>query len=210
MKKYECETFVVWQDMWNMEPEVIEDMKEGALETLIMSRMTPDAWEWVDDPDDPSRAGGYFRGTYSEGRILEMARELNDEDLDDERRNLDRPLPATLWAWDDEWGMALRLSDLTTDALRIDNSSCNLNQCLDLFDSYAEITKIVVEGEELINREVYHDRHDKYIVRMEKPDMTDEERDDFKYLLEWGKANDAMERYTIPMGDMVREVYGVW
>lgn len=90
----------------------------------------------------------------------------------------------------------------------------NINSCLISHLRSACDSEFWVEyndnGElEFKSKDVHHDGTNYYTYRELKPDLTDDDIEEFEGLVYEGKATaDDIQRYTLPLGDRIQKVYG--
>lgn len=133
---------------------------------------------------------------YNEDERIRIMYEINDEDLETEKTNLNKELGhnvivfGKLELW---FGQRLGYKKLGTNLNSIFSGTCG-----DYLTWY-------VEGEEVKCTDIHHDGTNHYVYRVLKSDIDQFEFDE--YACEH-TVNEAFEKFTKPLGHYVAEIYG--
>lgn len=132
----------------------------------------------------------------SEEQRINLMYEINDEYFSDEQSNLDKNLDGeivvigTLGLWDGKkYGYKI-IKEKNLSAVMEGNFCDNLTW--------------YVEDDEVMCKDVHHDGTNYYVYRMLKIDSYDFEEYAWEHTLQ-----DAVEKYTEPLGHYVKEIYGL-
>lgn len=141
---------------------------------------------------------------YSE--CYDYVADLNNDYLDDEKANLDIETE----------GDIICISDIGRWNGRSDGYGYEGNNINEIFHSHVRGQSDITFFVELYNGvldlkadEVHHDGTNHYLYRELKPDLTDEQREEFEGLIYDGKCEyPDIEKYTRPLGQEVQKIYG--
>lgn len=161
---------------------------------------------WSDDIDYKNAWKDFIEDEYPEitddDKRLELAYELNQNHLDDERMNLDintDPIIAVadVGLWN---GRVQGYKEIGT----------NLKNCLHSFVNGISSLEIYLDKNgDLCATETHHDGTNHYVFRAVKPDISSETVENFKNKLYYGNATRKdITRVTYRLGDIVANVYG--
>lgn len=199
-REYKQETVGVWKNFHFYSKEERQYLMDVALEYLNAGNVTPQKVLSKERTDNPKVWN--MNVTYSDEQIANTMYEMIcDDRMYEIKFNLNKELPEPLYAFGvtNSW-----------DGSCYGCSECarNLNECLK-FNLGGDHTKVCVEGDKLMRYDVHHDGINIAEFRMVNPNLSNEER--CKFVDELIKGNiDAAKEFTVPLGDMVRAVYGSW
>ena len=136
----------------------------------------------------------------TEDERIDMATEINDEYLEDERCNLDIELPRNI----------IIVADLGLWNGRVSGYkeiSHNIKDCLTSDDDF--ITWFVDNNGDLRGEGHHHDGTNRYLYRTYRDNATDEDIQELKEKIYSGTAtDDDVWRVTKRLGDAIADVYG--
>ena len=133
----------------------------------------------------------------SENELMEIAYDINQSYLDDERENLDKELGRPIIIFG-----SIHLWNGTRDGYKILKGE-NLNDCLD--GTCGDCVRDYGENHEFKCTDAHHDGTNIYTYRLLKKDFTTEDFEEYAFNK---SVKEAVEKFTEPMGDYVREIYG--
>lgn len=163
---------------------------------------------WQDIDVDPKDYEDYLEENHpdaTDSEKYEICVELNEGYLEDERANLNIPVPegiitiADLGLWNGR----------KRGYLRFDHQ--NISDCLVPRCDGMSSNEFFVDGRwNLRHTEIHHDGTNHYLYRAWKPGITDTQKDALRVALyENSKSVDRMiSRYTKPLGKEIANVYG--
>lgn len=167
---------------------------------IIWSNLNIDVEEWKDGYKEYLEINGLPTDDITDEKILDYAIETNAEYLDDERLNLDIDLSADIIVIADIG----RWNERVMGYKIIDN---NIKNCLSTECDYA--TWYVDQYGNLRCTGHHHDGTNYILYRMFRPELTEEQRENFATKIYYGKVtNNDIARYTVRIGDYIGEVYG--
>ena len=199
VREYELNNFTIWKDWYFMREEEKEFMRKDLERDLFLNHVMPESAEWKYD----AKIGEYMIPIYTEAQLDREASRLNDVYFEDEQSNLDVELPEVAVICVDLglWNGNVRVA--------CEAKINNLNACLHMYGG-GDFLRVYVDGEDICGEEVHHDGINHWKMRMVNPELSEEEREKFWSQLREGAIDEAFEKYTVPLGDKVREVYGAW
>lgn len=200
-KQYERGIVPVWEDPYFVDYDTDEQWRKDAVDMMYEYGVEPaDVFDYERDPNDPFTL--ITRSRYSEEQINDYIQDCIYSQLEAEEKNLDKNLPQKIYAFgvSELWDRTiLGVSPL---------DSYNLAKCFD-FSLNGDYYSYYVEGEDFKVKAVHHDGTNHATFRMINPELSDEEKEEFIELLEYGECGAAYDM-TVPIGDYIREIYGTW
>lgn len=138
----------------------------------------------------------------SDEELYELMYEINNNYLDDERMNLNTEIPgeiiclANLGFWNGRQSGYKKMN------------SKNLSSIFDIDGSdYYEVKWYVDENNECCCDAVHHDNIHYMVFRMWKPKVSETQKENFLHKIYMNEIVD-WDKYTLPIGKYVAEVYG--
>jgi hypothetical protein len=169
---------------------------------MIWSNLNIDVEEWKDGYKEYLEINGLpvDDDDITDEKILDYAIETNNEYLDFERLNIGMDLPADIIA----------IADIGTWQGRVmgyKKIGYNIKNCLSTDCDYAEW--YVDRYGNLRFTGHHHDGTNYILYRMFRPELTEEQRENFANKVYYGKVtNTDIARYTVRIGDYVGKVHG--
>ena len=167
---------------------------------IVWSNLNIDVKDWKDEYKEYLEINGKPVDDITDNKILEFAIVTNDEYLDDERLNLDIDLPVDIIA----------IADIGTwrgHIMGYKKIGNNVQNCLYTDCDYAEW--YVDQYGNLRCTGHHHDGTNHILYRMFRPELTEEQRENFTTKIYYDKVTDTdIARYTVRIGDYIGKVHG--
>lgn len=167
---------------------------------IVWSNLNFDVEDWKDGYKEYLEINGLPTDDITDDKILDYAIETNDEYLDFEKLNIGMDLPADIIA----------IADIGTWRGRVMGYKIignNIKNCLSTDCDYAEW--YIDQYGNLRFTGHHHDGTNHILYRMFRPELTDEQRENFTTKIYYDKVTDTdIARYTVRIGDYIGDVYG--